>query len=109
MAIEDEKAAAGRAAATYVQPGMKVGLGTGSTIFYAIEALAERWRRGELDGLTLASTSERTTLLAHSHDMQVHDLSNVGRLDLTIDGADEVDPQMNLIKGLGGALLREKI
>jgi ribose 5-phosphate isomerase A len=107
--IEREKRMAGEAAAGFVQAGMKVGLGTGSTIYFTIEALGRRWQAGELEGMVAVATSERTTAQASRLGLPVRDLSDVMTLDLTIDGADEVDPAMHLIKGLGGALLREKI
>lgn len=101
------KEAAGRRAAEYAQDGMVVGLGTGSTAEFAIRALGQR----VADGLqiTAVSTSIASTHLAESLHIQVSTLEAHPAVDLTIDGADEVDPQLNLIKGLGGALLREKI
>ena len=91
----------------YVEDGMKVGLGTGSTAKYMIERIGEL----VMDGydLTCAATSVQSEQLARSLDIKVKDVDEIGTLDVTIDGADEVDPNMQLIKGLGGALLREKI
>ncbi|MDO5622325.1 MAG: ribose-5-phosphate isomerase RpiA [Paracoccus sp. (in: a-proteobacteria)] len=102
------KDAAARAAAGLVQDGMRLGLGTGSTAAWLVRRLAERV---EAEGLTLrlASTSEATAKQARDLGMQVEELDQIGWLDLTIDGADEIDPDLNLIKGGGGALLREKI
>lgn len=107
--IERQKQMAGEAAASFVRPGMKVGLGTGSTVYFTIESLGRRWKAGELSGIETVATSERTAGQARSLGLPVRDLSDVLTLDVTIDGADEVDPDMQLIKGLGGALLREKI
>jgi len=102
------KAAAGRRAAEFVSDGMMVGLGTGSTAEYAIRRLAERVKE---DGLriTAVSTSLRTELLARESGIALVDINGVGHIDLTIDGADEIDHAFNMIKGGGGALLREKV
>ncbi|CDJ37239.1 ribose 5-phosphate isomerase, putative [Eimeria tenella] len=92
---------------------MRVGLGTGSTASFAVERLAERIRQGELTDISCASTSEATRKLAESLGINVLSLDEISLpLDVTIDGADEVlknGSQMVLIKGRGGALLREKI
>jgi len=101
------KEAAGTQAAAYVEKGMVVGLGTGSTAEYAIRALGHRVRAG-LE-ITAVSTSLASTKLAEELGIEVVGLEDEPVVDLTIDGADEVDPQLDLIKGLGGALLREKI
>jgi ribose 5-phosphate isomerase A len=101
---DDAKRAAGRHAATYAEPGMRVGLGTGSTVRFTIEALAE----SGLD-LTCTSTSVQTSELATSLGLRVVAPDELGTLDLVIDGADEVDPALNLTKGGGGAHTREKI
>lgn len=103
---EAAKEAAGRAAAALVEPGMKVGLGTGSTVHWTIVALGERHR--ELD-LTCVATSARTHALAGDLGLRVVPPDEAGRLDITIDGADEVDEWSNLTKGGGGAHTREKI
>lgn len=108
-AVEQLKKAAGEAAATLVRPGMKIGLGTGSTIYFTIEAIGRMHKEGALDGIVTVATSERTATQARGLGLPVRDLSDVLTLDITIDGADEVDPSMHLVKGLGGALLREKI
>lgn len=102
------KDAAARAAVALVEPGMKLGLGTGSTAVFMVRRLAERVAA---EGLTLrcAATSAATAELAQSLGLTVEPLDQIGRLDLTIDGADELDPELNLIKGGGGAHLREKI
>ncbi len=104
VAKEWAKEQAGRHAAQYVQDGMRVGLGTGSTVHYTILALGERQ-----PSITCVATSERTRELATKLGLPVRDPDAVGTLDIAIDGADEVDPQLNLIKGGGGAHTREKI
>ncbi len=101
------KEIAGNKAAEYVSDGMVVGLGTGSTAEFAIKAIGARVASGL--HITAISTSEASTQLAESLGIEVVSLEDEPVVDLTIDGADEVDPQLNLIKGLGGALLREKI
>ena len=86
-----------------------LGLGTGSTIRFFLDLLGERVRAGELAGIVGVPTSRRTAEIARGLGIRVSRLRAQPRLDLTVDGADEVDPRGNLIKGLGGALLREKI
>lgn len=101
------KVRAAQHAATLVQDGMVIGLGTGSTAFVLLEALAAR----ALQGLrfTGVPTSEATAAHARALGIPLTSLDEGARPDMTIDGADEVDPQLDLIKGFGGALLREKI
>ncbi|MGF6354439.1 ribose 5-phosphate isomerase A [Paenibacillus sp. 4624] len=94
-------------AASFVEDGMKVGLGTGSTAYYAICRIGERVRAGL--NIQAVATSEASDKLAREWGIPIIPFDQIGRLDLTIDGADEVDPDFNLIKGGGGALLREKI
>jgi ribose 5-phosphate isomerase A len=91
----------------YVQEGMKLGLGTGSTAKHFVELLGERVRAGL--GVIGVPTSEATRADAVRCGIALTTLDEVDRLDLTVDGADEIDPDLNLIKGGGGALLREKI
>lgn len=98
------KEAAGRAAADLVHDGMRVGLGTGSTAYYTIVALGER----DLD-VRCIGTSDKTEALAREVGLQVTTPEEIGNLDVAVDGADEVDPHWNLVKGGGGALTREKI
>ncbi len=105
--VEREKRLAGEAAAAFVKSGMVVGLGTGSTTNYAIHALGQRAREGL--SIQAIPTSEQTRLLAEKEQIPLVDFTETVQLDLTIDGADEVDPQLQLLKGGGGALLREKI
>jgi ribose 5-phosphate isomerase A len=103
----DMKRRAAVFAAELVEDGMLVGLGSGSTAILLVHALADRARAGlRFEGV---ATSEATASLATSLGMRIFSLDDRPHLDLAIDGADEVDPQLNLIKGLGGALLREKL
>jgi ribose 5-phosphate isomerase A len=103
---DQAKEAAAQAAASLVLDGMIVGLGTGTTAKFAVDALAQRIRQGLR--FTGVPTSETTALQARSLGIPLKELD--GPIDLTIDGADEIDPRtLNLIKGRGGALLREKI
>ncbi|MDO5696215.1 MAG: ribose-5-phosphate isomerase RpiA [Eubacteriales bacterium] len=94
-------------AVPYVKDGMKLGLGTGSTVYYFIEEVGKLVADGMQ--LTCVSTSERTTAQAVALGIPVVDLNTVDRLDLVVDGADEIDPNRNGIKGGGGALFREKM
>lgn len=102
-----KKIVAEKAVDDYVKDGMYVGLGTGSTAYYAILRVAEKVKEGY--DLTCVATSLQSENLAKENGVKVVPLSEVDHLDVTIDGADEVDNDMQLIKGLGGALLREKI
>ena len=104
-AIARYKREAARAAADLVQDGMRVGLGTGSTVAYLLQALGER----SLSRARFAATSPATERAALALGLAVASLDELGELDLAIDGADEVDPQGWLIKGGGAALTREKI
>jgi ribose 5-phosphate isomerase A len=88
---------------------MKLGLGTGSTVAFFLDSLAARIREGELKGIIGVPTSLRTEREATTLGIPLGTLEDVGVLDLTVDGADEVDPDLELIKGMGGALLREKM
>ena len=88
---------------------MRLGLGTGSTVAYFLRHLGARLASGELTDVVGVPTSIRTEKAARRLGIPVGTLSELAPLDLTVDGADEVDPQLNLIKGLGGALLREKM
>lgn len=105
--MEACKKAAAEKAASLVEDGMIVGLGTGSTAAYFIEALAYRHKKG-LKVQTVAS-SHTSQLLAQSRGLPLIDLNTLKSIDLYVDGADEIDPQKQMIKGAGGALLREKI
>ncbi|MHB8647676.1 MAG: ribose-5-phosphate isomerase RpiA [Thermomicrobiales bacterium] len=99
--------ATGEHAATFVADGMIVGLGTGSTAAFAIAALAARVAHGL--HIRAIPTSKASALQARAGGIPLTTLNTHPQIDLTIDGADEVDPAMNVIKGRGGALLREKI
>ena len=104
MSAEDQKKAVGEAAAALVEDGMVVGLGTGSTAAWFVKALGAR----ALD-ITCVSTSVATAELAKSLGMKLAELGETKGIDLTVDGADEIGPGLSLIKGGGGALLREKL
>ncbi|MBN8790525.1 MAG: ribose-5-phosphate isomerase RpiA [Terrimonas sp.] len=101
------KQAAAFKAVSYVKDGMIVGLGRGSTAYWAIQYLGERVQQGLK--VTAVATSDETERLAREVNIDVQPLDQVDILDVDIDGADEVDKNLNLIKGGGGALLREKI
>ena len=107
MEQEKIKQAVGHKAADLIQDGMLVGLGTGSTVFYFIEKLIERVK----DGLHIraVSSSLRSAELASKGGIPLIDINTLSHLDITVDGADEIDHEKRMIKGGGGALLREKI
>jgi len=107
MNIDAQKRAAAARALDFVRPGMRLGLGTGSTAWHFIELLAERVHTG-LDVLAVA-TSEATRAHADRLGIPLTSLDATPELDLTVDGADEIAPDLTLIKGGGGALLREKV
>lgn len=88
---------------------MTVGLGTGSTARFFIEALARKFQSGDLRDLRCVPTSVASETLARQLGLPIADLATISVIDVTVDGADEVTPKLDLIKGLGGALLREKI
>ena len=107
MDIEAQKRAAAARALEFVRPGMRLGLGTGSTAKHFVELLGERVRAGlEVVGVP---TSEATRRDAERVGVPLTTLDETPELDLTVDGADEIAPDLSLIKGGGGALLREKI
>ena len=103
---DSAKEEAAIAALGYVEKGMKLGLGTGSTAEFFVRALSEKAARFNIRATT---TSERTEALAKSLGIALFPLAELAPLDLTVDGADELDEHLTLIKGGGGALLREKI
>jgi ribose 5-phosphate isomerase A len=102
-----EKLIAGEKAVEFIKDGMLLGLGTGSTVFYTIKKIGELVREGM--SLSAVSTSTATSQLAASLGIEILPFNEITRTDLTIDGADEVDPDLNGIKGGGGALLYEKL
>ncbi len=103
------KKEAGISSVDLVRPGMVLGLGTGSTTRYALMEIAARLRDGRLKDLVGIPSSRETEKTARELGIPVISFDDKQEIDLTIDGADEVDPQLNLIKGGGGALLREKV
>jgi ribose 5-phosphate isomerase A len=109
VTADDLKRTAGEEAARRVESGQRLGLGTGSTASFFLEALAARLRAGELRDVVGVPTSLWTEEQARRFAFPLTTLDETPELDLAVDGADEVDPRLDLIKGLGGALLREKI
>ena len=110
MKKQDElKQKAAHRAVEFVDSGMVVGLGTGSTTEFAVRRIAERLKSGDLKNIVGIPTSIRTQKLAGELNIPLCGLDDQPDIDVTIDGADEVDPDLNLIKGGGGALLREKV
>jgi ribose 5-phosphate isomerase A len=107
MNVDSYKRAAAAQAMEFVRPGMRLGLGTGSTAEHFVELLAERVRAGL--GVVAVPTSEATRAQAMRLGIALTTLDDTPELDLTVDGADEIGPDLTLIKGGGGALLREKI
>ncbi|NJR63400.1 MAG: ribose-5-phosphate isomerase RpiA [Cyanobacteria bacterium CRU_2_1] len=99
----------GKAAAERVKSGSIVGLGTGSTTAFAIQFLGERLKSGELMDIKGVPTSFQASVLAKKYGVPLTTLDEIDKIDIAIDGADEVDPQKNLIKGGGAAHTREKI
>lgn len=109
----DERDALKKAAAIHavrhIEPGMVVGLGTGSTAIHAVREIARRHAAGELPGILAFATSSQIANVAREAGIPLFEDSGPVSIDVTIDGADEVDPDLNLIKGGGGALFHEKI
>lgn len=103
------KRAAAERAAEWIRDGMTLGLGTGSTVRHLLDVIAERRADGAWQDVVGVPTSEDTAERSRRLGIPLATLAQRPRVDLTIDGADEVDPELNLIKGLGAALLREKI
>jgi ribose 5-phosphate isomerase A len=112
MSNLEGKQAAGLAAAARVESGMTVGMGTGSTAVWAIRAIGDRLGSGEIHDVIAVATSLQSEMECQQLGIPLRSMNDPevgGRLDLTIDGADEIDPDLNLTKGGGGALLIEKI
>ncbi len=109
MNVQTLKQQAGETAAQLVESGMVIGLGTGSTAIFATRRIAQRLQAGDLSDISAIPTSLATEAAARELGLPLSTLERHPRIDLTIDGADEVDPAFNVIKGGGGALLREKI
>ena len=109
MTPRELKIAAARAALGEVKSGMTLGLGTGTTAEEFVRLVGEALASGALRGLRCTCTSNKTEEQARSLGIPIHALAAIAPLDLAIDGADEIDAQLRLIKGRGGALLREKI
>lgn len=101
------KEVVGKEAVKYVEDGMIVGLGTGSTVFYFVHALADRVKEGL--NVQMVSTSIQTVELAKSLGLNIKELEEIDHIDLAVDGVDEIDKNFNAIKGGGAALFREKI
>ena len=105
--IEQSKKNAGEAAVDYIENGMIIGLGSGSTIYWMLKKLGERVQEGlDIKGIP---TSVKTEQLAKAFGIPLTTFSEVKQIDLAIDGSDEVDKELNLLKGGGGSLVREKI
>ena len=110
MTHQDQlKRAAADKAVEFVESGMVVGLGTGSTAAFAVDLIADRLDRGDLKDIIGIPSSLRTEMQARDRKIPLAGFDTHNEIDVTIDGADEVDPGLNLIKGGGGALLREKV
>jgi len=105
--LEEAKKNTGIYAADFVKHGMTIGIGTGTTVYWLILELGKRIKQGL--NIIAVPTSKETARLANEAGISLLDLNAVDRLSLTIDGADEIDPKGNMIKGGGGALLQEKI
>lgn len=109
MDVAELKRKASESAVDSVASGMAVGLGTGSTAFFVVEAVGRRLKEGSLKNIVCIPTSEQTAEHARKLNIPLTTFEQRPVLDVTIDGADEVAPDLSLVKGLGGALLREKI
>ena len=107
--ISKYKAVAAKKALEFVKSGMILGLGTGSTTKFFVEYLGDAIKNGELEDIKAIATSKATEELAKRLGIHVVDINDFQTIDLVVDGADEIDKDLNLIKGLGKALLREKL
>lgn len=108
-AVSEAKRAAGEAGAALVESGMRLGLGTGSTAAFALRAIGQRLREGELSDVAGVPTSFAAEQLARAEGLPLTTLDAAAGLDLALDGADEVDAALDLIKGRGAAHTREKV
>lgn len=109
MDLEAMKVVAARGALAEIRSGMSIGLGTGSTAKQFVALLGEALKSGAVHDVRCTSTSETTAAQARELGIPIFDLSAIAPLDVAVDGTDEIDAQLRLIKGRGGALLREKI
>lgn len=109
VTAEELKRRAAEHAMSYLESGMVLGLGTGSTVSHFIELLGKAVRSGSLIDLVCVPTSERTAEAARAAGIELVGLGERPGIDLALDGADEVSPNVDLVKGMGGALLREKM
>ncbi len=109
MSSEALKKKAAEKAVEQIKSGMVVGLGTGSTAKYAVMKIGELWQAGVLTDIVGIPTGEGTAALARQYGLPLATLDDYPIIDIAIDGADEIAPNLDLIKGLGGALLREKM
>ena len=109
MDQKEQKKMAAERAVEQVQSGMVIGLGTGSTLIFALKKIADKIGSGELEKIKGIATSDKTEDDALKYGIPLTNLLEHPEIDLTIDGADEVDKNLNVIKGGGGALLREKV
>jgi len=107
--VNKSKQTAGKKAIDFIESGMVIGLGTGSTFRFALEELGARLKSGRLANITCVASSLRTERKAKNLGITLSTFEHIKEIDVTIDGADEVDQNLNLIKGGGGAMLREKI
>lgn len=107
--VDELKKTAAEHAVSFIESGMVIGLGTGSTAYYAINKIGELIQNGLLKNILAIPSSKETEQLALSLNIPLTSFKEHKEIDITIDGADEVDDRLNLIKGGGGALLREKI
>ncbi len=107
MTLEDAKQAAGRKAAEFIENGMIVGLGTGTTAVHFIEALIQKAKKGL--HIQAVASSRHSADMAKKGGIPILDINAVSHVDITVDGADEIDPKKRMIKGGGGAHVREKI
>lgn len=109
MTIEELKYEAAKEAVKVIKSNTTIGLGTGSTANFAINIIAEKYKNGEIQNIKCISSSTNSEKLAKELGLPITTFDEMQEIDVTIDGADEVDDNLNLIKGGGGALLREKI